>query len=110
MINTIPVNSSLEDQQDQLRQYTPSFNITVQGVVNSFIDRIRQMKTPQQFLKFKNRKGSHICAYDLSPKDGLMWVESSGHVSLLPYENFSLGDHLADDFTPISIEKIKKDH
>lgn len=107
VIKTIPANSSLDDQQDQLRQYTISFNTTVQGVANAFIDRIRQMKTSQQFLKFKNKKGSHICAYDLEPKDGLMWVEPSGHVSLLPYEDFSLDEHLADDFTPISIDEFK---
>ncbi len=104
---TIPANSSLEDQQKQLIEYTPSFNISEEGAANMFIDRIRRMKTPEQLLKFKNKKGSHICAYDLHPNDGLMWVESSGHVSFLPYEGFSLDEHLADDVLPRPIDDFK---
>lgn len=33
-----------------------------------------------------------------------MWVEPDGHVSFLPYEEFSLENHLAEDFTPIPID------
>lgn len=105
---TIPPNSCLEDQQEQLREYTPSFNTSVEGVVRPFIGRFEKMKTSQQFLNFKNKKGSHIFAYDMNPKDGLMWVESDGHVSFLPYEDFSLENHLAEDFTPIPIDNYNK--
>lgn len=108
MPQIIPANSSLEDQQNQLRQYTPSFNVSVEGAIRPFIERIEKMKTLQQFSNFKNRKGSHIFAYDLNPKDGLMWVEPDGHVALLPYENFSLSEHLAEGFTPIPIENFNK--
>ena len=104
----IPANSSLEDQQNQLREYTPSFNVSVEGAIKPFIERIEKMKTLQQFSNFKNRKGSHIFAYDLDSKDGLMWIESDGHVALLPYEDFSLSKHLAEGFTPIPIEKFNK--
>lgn len=101
---TIPPNCCLELQQAQLREYTPSFNISVEGVVKPFIGRFEKMKTLQQFLAFKTKKGSHIYAYDVEPKDGLMWVEPDGHVSFLPYEEFSLENHLAEDFTPIPID------
>lgn len=105
---TIPANSCLEDQQEQLREYTPSFNTSVEGVVKPFIGRFEKMKTLQQFLNFKNRKGSHIFAYDVNPKDGLMWVEPDGHVSFLPYEGFSLDEHMAEDFVPIPIDNYNK--
>ncbi|MFS2968846.1 hypothetical protein AAH016_06535 [Phocaeicola dorei] len=108
MPQIIPANSSLEDQQNQLREYTPSFNVSVEGAIKPFIERIEKMKTLQQFSNFKNRKGSHIFAYDLDSKDGLMWVEPNGHVALLPYENFSLSKHLAEGFTPIPIENFNK--
>lgn len=105
---TIPPNSCLEDQQEQLREYTPSFNTSVDGVVKPFIDRFEKMKTLQQFLNFKNKKGSHIFAYDVNPEDGLMWVEPDGHVSFLPYVNFSLDCHFAEDFTPVPIDNYNK--
>ena len=101
---TIPAGSSLEDQQEQLREFTPSFNTSAEGAIAPFIGRLKKMKTDRQLLHFKERKGSHICAYDVTPKDGLMWVEPNGHVSLLPYESFTLEEHLAPDFTPIPIE------
>lgn len=105
---TIPTNSSLEEQLEQLREYTPSFNTSVEGVVKPFISRFEKMKTFQQFLNFKDRKGSHIFAYDMTPKDGLMRVEPDGHVSFLPYENFSLDEHQAKDFIPIPIDNYNK--
>ncbi|MCD8235932.1 MAG: hypothetical protein LUD00_04595 [Prevotellaceae bacterium] len=108
MQHTIPADSSLEDQQEQLREYTPSFNTSVEGVVKPFIGRFEKMKTLKQFLNFKSKKGSHIFAYDVNSKDGLMWVEPDGHVSFLPYEGFSLENHLADDFTPIPIDNYNK--
>lgn len=101
---TIPANSALEDQQEQLRQYTPSFNISAEGAIKPFIGRLQKMKTLQQLLNFKRTKGSHIYAYDMQPKDGLMWVEADGHVSFLPYEGFSLEGHVAESFTPVPIE------
>lgn len=105
---TIPTNSSLEVQLEQLREYTPSFNTSVEGVVKPFIGRFEKMKTSQQFLNFKDRKGSHIFAYDMTPKDGLMRIGSDGHVSFLPYEGFSLDEHQAKGFTPIPIDNYNK--
>ena len=102
---TISAGSSLEDQQEQLREYTPSFNISSEGAVKPFLGRLKKMKTFQQFSHFKNTKGSHIFAYDVTPKDGMMWAEPDGHVSFLPYENFALAEHVALDFTPVPIEK-----
>ena len=101
---TIAANSSLEDQQVQLRDFTPSFNITVEGVVSPFLRQLETMKSQQQLFKFKNKKGSHIFAYDVNYNDGLMWVEQDGHVAFLPYEGFLLEEHRADDFTPIPID------
>lgn len=53
---TIPPNCCLELQQAQLREYTPSFNISVEGVVKPFIGRFEKMKTLQQFLALRPKK------------------------------------------------------
>lgn len=101
---TIPPNSCLEDQQTQLREYTLSFNTSAEGAVKPFINRLKKMKTEEQLSNFKKKKGSHIFAYDVCPMDGLMWTESDGHISFLPYDGFSLDNRQAKDFTPISID------
>lgn len=101
---TIPIGSCLEIQQEQLREFTLSFNMSVEGVAELFKGRFKKMKTHRQFQDFKSKKGSHIFAYDVNPEDGLMWVESGGHVSFLPYEGFSLDEHLAEGFAPVPIE------
>ena len=105
---TIPPNSSIEEQIEHIREYTPSFNISIEGVIKPFIPRFEKMKTFSQFNKFKDRKGSHIYAYDVKPIDGKMMIESDGHVSFLPYEGFTLEEHIAKEFTPIPIENYNK--
>lgn len=102
--NTIPTDSTIEDQEQQVKDYLPSFNISEEGAIAPFLDRLNKMKTSEQLLRFKSKKGSHVFAYDVQPEDGRMWVESDGHVLFQPYEGFQLADHMASDFTPVPIE------
>ncbi len=106
--NTIPTDSTIEDQQSQVKDYLPSFNISEEGVVAPFLGRWNKMKATK-LMQFKSKKGSHVFAYDVRPEDGRMWVESDGHVLFQPYEGFSLADHMASDFIPVPIENYIQD-
>ena len=106
--NTIPIDSTIEDQQKQVKDYLPSFNISEEGAIAPFLERLNKMKK-SQLLHFKIKKGSHVFAYDVRPEDGRMWVESDGHVLFQPYEGFKLAGHVASDFTPVPIEKYIQD-
>lgn len=93
----IPEGSSMEDQENQLGDYLPSFNLTDVGAVAPFLKRYKK-KNPQQREQFLLRKGSVVAAYDVKPEDGRMWVQEDGHVLLQPYEGFKLEEHEAKDF------------
>ena len=93
----IPEGSSMEDQENQLGDYLPSFNLTDVGAVSPFLKRYKK-KNPQQREQFLLRKGSVVAAYDVTPEDGRMWVQEDGHVLLQPYEGFRLDEHEAKDF------------
>lgn len=102
--DTIPVGSTIDEQQEQVREYLPSFNVSDEGAIAPFVDKLNKMKTSLQLLSFKNKKGSHVFAYDVQPEDGRMWIEPNGHALFQPYEGFKLADHVASDFIPIPIE------
>lgn len=106
--NTIPADSTIDDQQRQVKEYLPSFNISEEGAVAPFIDRWNKMNT-SKLEQFKIKKGSHVFAYDVQNEDGRMWVELNGHVLFQPYESFKLADHVASDFIPVPIEKYIQD-
>lgn len=93
----IPKGSSIEDQETQLADYLPSFNLTDLGAVAPFLDRYKK-KTPEQRKQFLANKGEIVVAYDVTPADGRWWAQKNGHVLFQPYEGFKLDEHVAADF------------
>lgn len=104
---TIPEGSSIEDQEEQLREYLPSFNRSVDGAIAPFVDRFMHMNEEKQ-KKFLLKKGNTVYAYDLIEQDGRLWEEPDGHVLFQPFENFNLEEHIAKDVEPILFSDLIK--
>lgn len=104
---TIPEGSSIEDQEEQLREFLPSFNRSIDGAIAPFVDRFKSMSDEKQ-KKFLLKKGNTVYAYDLIKQDGRLWEESDGHVLLQPFENFKLEEHIAKDVEPILFTDLLK--
>lgn len=104
---TIPAGSPIEDQEQQLRDYLPSFNRSIDGAIAPFIDRFK-CKDEEQKKNFILKKGNTVYAYDLVEQDGRLWEDSEGHVLLQPFDNFNLEEHIAKDFEPVLFTDLIK--
>lgn len=106
--NVLPKGSPIEDQESQLGEYLPSFNLTDDGAVAPFLGRYKK-KSPEQREQFLLNKGSRVVGYDVTPEDGRMWVQDSGHVLLQPYKGFKLDEHVAAEFRYKHLDEYLKD-
>ena len=89
--------ANLEEQEQQVRAFSPSFNISKEGVAEKLGPFYLRKKNDKQREKFLRRVGEIIVPVDLIEEDGLVWEESDGHVYFQPYKDFDLASHIAKD-------------
>lgn len=96
---TIPPDSPIDLQFEQVGDYLPSFNSTAEGAASIFIDRFKS-KSEAGRERFVLTKGDAIYAYDIEDA-GRMLVEDNGHILLQAYEDFNIADHISEEEPPI---------
>lgn len=107
---TLPDGSSLEEQWEQVQNYSPSYNISDEKLAMFFLNQLDRRRTDKQKQKLLKKKGNTIVAVKLTPEDGKIQREAdedTGHVVFQPYEDFNISDHLDESFEPKRLEDYR---
>lgn len=98
----LPNESSIEEQWEHVRNYSLSFNISLESLAQFMQGMYYKRKTDRQKDNFLKNMGDTIAPLHLSPKDGMIQKDpdeesNPGHVVMQPYEDFKLEDHIEWD-------------
>lgn len=100
----IPKESSIEDQWQQVRNYSPSYNVSDEKLAAFFLGILDRRKNDRQKQRLLDKKGDTIIAVRLTPNDGLIQAcpddNPDGHLVFQPYEGFNIEEHIEDAFEP----------
>lgn len=100
----VPEASSVKDQWEQVRNYSPSYNESDEKLAAFFLGMLDRRKNDRQKQRLLDKKGDTIIAVRLTPNDGLIQTRPDdnpdGHVVFQPYEGFNLEEHVDNTFEP----------
>lgn len=100
----VPKESSIEEQWEQVRIYSPSYNVSDVKLAESFLVMLDRRKNDRQKQRLLDKKGDTIIAVRLTPNDGLIQTNPDdnpdGHVVFQPFEEFNIEEHIDDTFEP----------
>ncbi len=100
----IPKESSIEEQWQQVRNYSPSYNVSDEKLATFFLGMLDRRKNDRQRQRLLDKKGDTIIAVRLTPNDGLIQTcpddNPDGHLVFQPYEGFNIEEHIEDAFEP----------
>lgn len=100
----VPKGSSLEEQWEQVRNYSPSYNVSDKKLASFFLGMYDKRKNDRQKQKLLDKKGDTIMAIRLSPNDGLIQTcpddNPDGHLVFQPFNDFVLEEHIEYSFEP----------
>lgn len=100
----VPKESSIEEQWEQVRIYSPSYNVSDVKLAESFLVMLDRRKNDRQKQRLLDKKGDTIIAVRLTPNDGLIQTNPDdnpdGHVVFQPFEGFNIEEHIDDTFEP----------
>lgn len=96
--------SSVDDQWEQVRNYSPSYNVSDEKLASFFLRMLDRRKNDKQKQRLLDKKGDTIIAVRLTPNDGLIQespdVNPDGHLVFQPFEGFNIEEHIDDTFKP----------
>lgn len=97
-------NSSIDEQWEQVRNYSPSYNISDEKLAAYFNKMLARRKNDRQRQRLLDKKGDTIIAVHLTPNDGLIQKAADenpeGHVVFQPFSDFKLEEHIDNTFEP----------
>lgn len=100
----IQKGSSVDDQWEQVRNYSPSYNVSDEKLAAFFLEMLDRRKNDRQKQKLLDKKGDTIIAVRLTPNDGLIQTSPDdnpdGHLVFLPFEGFNIDEHIDNTFEP----------
>lgn len=100
----VPKESSIKEQWEQVRIYSPSYNVSDVKLAESFLGMLDRRKNDRQKQRLLDKKGDTIIAVRLTPNDGLIQTNPDdnpdGHVVFQPFEGFNIEEHIDDTFEP----------
>lgn len=96
--------SSVDDQWEQVRNYSPSYNVSDEKLASFFLEMLDRRKNDRQKQRLLDKKGDTIIAVRLTPNDGLIQTcpddNPDGHLVFQPFEGFNIEEHIDDTFEP----------
>lgn len=97
---TINPNSSIEEQNDHIQDWSLSFNLNQSSLEKYFLEQYNRRKTSIQKENFKSRKGTKIAKFDLKPEVGLIQKEpdENGHIVVIEYEGINIGNYIDKEY------------
>ena len=100
----VPKDTTIEDQWEQVRIYSPSYNVSDAKLAAFFLGMLNTRKNDRQKQRLLDKKGDTIIAVRLTPNDGLIQTNPDdnpdGHVVFQPFEGFNIEEHIDDTFKP----------
>ena len=100
----VPKDTTIEDQWEQVRIYSPSYNVSDAKLAAFFWGMLNTRKNDRQKQRLLDKKGDTIIAVRLTPNDGLIQTNPDdnpdGHVVFQPFEGFNIEEHIDDTFKP----------
>ena len=105
MLSTkVQKGSSIDDQWEQVRNYSPSYNVSDEKLAAFFLGMLDKRRNDRQKQRLLNKKGDTIIAVRLTPNDGLIQTcpdkNPDGHLVFLPFEGFNIDEHIDNTFEP----------